>query len=298
MLRIVHISDLHLGEPYLPSVADTLLKMIPTLEPDAIVVSGDLTQRARRSEFVAARGLLDALPEVPRIVVPGNHDVPLYRIWERLRRPLGNYREHIQRQLDGVTRLDGAVIVWLDSTAPRRAVTNGRIDRHQLEFLERQLAEVPPETLKILVAHHHFAPAPDFERDRTLPGARRALDLLVRLRVDLVLGGHLHRAYIGNSLDVYAGRDREHGTIIVQCGTSTSRRGRGREREKNSFNLIEAGDERITVTHFLHFADHDRFEAVSRHEFPRPGQRSFGLAEVVGDQDASVASEAVASRLF
>ena len=281
MLRIVHISDLHLGQPYLPDVADSLLKIVPTLEPDAIVVSGDLTQRARRSEFVAARGLLDALPEVPRIVVPGNHDVPLWRVWERLRRPLAHYREYIQRQLDGVTRIDGAIIVGLDSTAPRRAITNGRIDRHQLEFLERQMAEVPPETLKIVVAHHHFAPAPDFEPDSTLPGARRALDLLVRLRVDLVLGGHLHRAYIGNSLDVYAGRYREHGTIIVQCGTSTSRRGRGREREKNSFNLIEAGGGLITVTHFLHFADRGRFEPVSRHEFPRPGRRSFEPDEIV-----------------
>ena len=91
----------------------------------------------------------------------------------------------------------------------------------------------------------------------------------------MILGGHLHRAYIGNSLDVYAGIDREHGIVIVQCGTTTSRRGRGREREKNSFNVIEIDGDIINVTHYLYFDDECRFAPVSRHGFPRPGVRSF-----------------------
>ena len=89
----------------------------------------------------------------------------------------------------------------------------------------------------MVVAHHHFAPAP-ITSGTVMPRAKRALDVSEQLGVEMILGGHLHRAYIGNSLDVYPGKDRKHGIVIVQSGTSTSRRGRAREAEKNSFNWI------------------------------------------------------------
>ncbi|MCP3904645.1 MAG: 3',5'-cyclic-nucleotide phosphodiesterase [Planctomycetes bacterium] len=275
MLTLLHVSDLHFGPPYLPVVGEALLEVAQTLNADVIVASGDFTQRAKRQQFADARRFLDRLPDVPRVVVPGNHDVALWRVVERFSRPFDLYREHLGADLDGVLHLDGAVIVWLNSTSPRRAISNGRIHLDQLAFCERELGDLPPEVVKIVVAHHHFLPAPDFERDQTMPKARRALDLLVRHGVDLILGGHLHRAYIGNSLDVYAGADREHGTIIVQCGTTTSRRGRGREREKNSFNVIDVDGELLRVTHYLYFEEERRFAPVSRHLFPRPGRRAL-----------------------
>jgi hypothetical protein len=92
------------------------------------------------------------------------------------------------------------------------------------------------------------------------------------MRVDLVLGGHLHRAYIGNSLDVYAGADREHGIVIVQSGTTTSRRGRAREREKNSLNVLRLDDQAIRVTHYMYFDDAGEFIPTSRHLFFRRGR--------------------------
>lgn len=272
---ILHISDLHFGPPYLRRVGDAMLRMAPGLQPDAIVVSGDFTQRAKPEQFAQARAFIDALPDVPRVVVPGNHDVALYRVLERLFRPFDLYREHISPDLDGLLLLDDVAILWLNSTSPRRAISNGRIHLDQLEFCKEKLGALPPEVVKIVVSHHHFLPAPDFERDQTMPKARRALDIFVKLGVDVILGGHLHRAYIGNSLDVWAGADRDHGIIIVQSGTTTSRRGRGREREKNTFNVLDLEGDLVNVTHFLYFDDHDRFEPVSRHAFPRPGRRSL-----------------------
>jgi hypothetical protein len=105
-----------------------------------------------------------------------------------------------------------------------------------------------------------------------MPKAKRALNLFLELGVDLILGGHLHRAYIGNTLDIYAGRRRERGIIVVQCGTTTSRRGRGREREKNTLNLIKVGDEMLRVTHYMYFSDLGEFAPVSRHIFARHGR--------------------------
>lgn len=272
-MNILHISDLHFGPPYVSKVGESLLQIAPTLEIDAIVVSGDLTQRAKRGQFVAARSFLDQLPERPTLVVPGNHDVPLYRVKERLTNPHELYCEYISPQLNAVMALDGAVIVGLDSTAPRTSISNGRLHAGQLEFCQEGFAEAPADAARIVVAHHHFAPAPDYLRDQTMPQAKRAMARFIDLGVEMILGGHLHRAYIGNSLDFYPGNHRDRGIVIVQCGTTTSRRGRGREREKNSFNLISIDEDMFHITHYLYFDEDHGFAPFSRYLFPRPGRR-------------------------
>ncbi len=272
-LTLLHVSDLHFGPPYVPRVGDALLRIAPELHIDAIIVSGDFTQRATESQFQQAREFLERLPDVPRITVPGNHDVPLYRVAERLVDPHRNYRKWISPELNSVLRLKGAVIVGLDSTAPHSAITNGRIHAEQLEFCSRAFADVPPEYVRMVVAHHHFAPAPDYLHDQTMPKAKRAVSRFIDLGVEMILGGHLHRAYIGNSLDFFPGNHRDRGIIIVQSGTTTSRRGRGREREKNSFNVIQISHRMIRVTHYMYFDDDDGFAPLSRHIFPRPGFR-------------------------
>lgn len=283
MLTILHVSDLHFGPPYHPEVGDALLRFAHRLDPDVVVASGDFTQRARREQFVAAREYLDRLPAVPLVVTPGNHDVPLYRVGERLLSPYDHYREHISQELDSVVEVPGAVIVSLNSTAPRTAITNGRVHRWQLELAREAFRDTPPETFRIVVAHHHFAPPPDFEGGDVMPKAKRALDVFTDLRVDAILGGHLHRAYVGNSLDVYAGADREHGIVIVQSGTSTSRRGRAREREKNSFNVLRLDGKVVRVTHYMYFDTMGDFLPTSRHLFFRGGRPPF---PVEGEPDS------------
>jgi 3',5'-cyclic AMP phosphodiesterase CpdA len=275
MLSLLHISDLHFGPYFVPPVAEALLRAIGPLAPDAVIASGDFTQRAKEQEYAAARAFLDRLPPVPKIVCPGNHDVPLYRIVERLTRPHELYCKYISKELNSVTRVGSAVIVSLDSTAPYTAITNGRIRRHQLEFCADVFRQAADDAIRIVVAHHHFAPAPDYERGATMPRAKRALDFLERLGVEMIFGGHLHRAYIGNSLDVYPGQDRQHGIVIVQSGTTTSRRGRAREREKNSFNWIRITEEHIRITHYMYFDEADGFAPISRHIYPRAGKKYF-----------------------
>lgn len=282
-MRILHISDLHFGPVYVPKVGASLLRLAPRLEPDVIVISGDLTQRAKKAQFQAAAQFIEQLPQCPRLVVPGNHDVPLYRVGERLSRPHELYLKYISSELDSVLDVDGAVLVGLDSTAPRTAITNGRLKSNQLDFCRQAFENAADSDVRIVVAHHHFAPAPDYLRDRSMPKARRAMSQFVDLRVELILGGHLHRAFIGNSLDFYPGNHRDRGIVIVQCGTSTSRRGRGREREKNSCNLISIDDEMIQVTHYMYFDEDDGFDPFARYTFPRLGKR---FIDAVGSRDS------------
>lgn len=271
MPKILQISDLHFGPHYVPEVGEALQQIVPSLEPHAIVVNGDLSQRAKRHQFEDARRFLDRLPPVPTLIVPGNHDVPLYRITERLLRPHALYRQLICSDLNPVLQIDGAVLAGIDSTSPRRAISNGRIHRSQLQRCAQIFAHAPPDAARIVVAHHHFAPGPDYLHDRTMPKARRAIDCFVDQGVEIICGGHLHRSYIGNSLDFFPGNHRDRGIIILQCGTSTSSRGRGRERNENTFNLVDISAQRITVVHYMYVEARHTFIAVSRHQFPRLG---------------------------
>lgn len=275
MITILHASDLHFGPAFDRVAGEAFQVAARKMAPDIVVLSGDFTQRAKEAEFREAREYMDRLPGLPLVVTPGNHDVPLYRVFERIFAPYRNYRAWISPELDSVTRIPGAVVVSLASTAPLRAIVNGRIDRHQIEFAARAFREADASDARIVVAHHHFAPAPDYEGDRAMPGARQVLDALSDMSVEMILGGHLHRAYIGNSLDVYPGRDREHGIVIVQSGTTTSQRGRARERAKNSFNVIRLASDHVEITHFMYFDDLEGFAPFSTHAYPRRTSRYF-----------------------
>ena len=283
MLTIVHGSDLHFGKPFHFEAAQAFRRAVGELAPDLLVVSGDFTQRAKVKEYEEAQEFLRSLPDVPLVVTPGNHDVPLYRVWERLVAPLRNYRNFISDQLDTVTRVSGATVVALNSTAPHRAIVNGRIRDWQLVFAAEAFRDTPEGDARIVVAHHHLAPAPDYESDQVMPGFRRCLDAFTEMEVDLILGGHLHRGYVGNSLDVYPGEDRDYGIVIAHSGTTSSRRGRARERLKNTFNLVRVGVEHLEVTHHMYFEDLDGFVPFSSHVFPRREMRFLRIGPLLGE---------------
>ncbi|MFK7821572.1 MAG: metallophosphoesterase, partial [Planctomycetaceae bacterium] len=114
---ILQVSDLHFGKPYLPDVGESLCQIAHEVQPDIVVVSGDLPQRAKVAEFQQAREYLDRLPDVPTLVVPGHHDVPLYRAGERLRKPLANYQRFISEEVNPTLQHRGLTICGLDSTA-------------------------------------------------------------------------------------------------------------------------------------------------------------------------------------
>src|SRR5436305_1611751 len=98
MRTVLHLSDLHFNKVD-PRKADALLDAARALGPDLVVISGDLTQRARSRQFIAARRFLDQLPK-PQLVVPGNHDIPTWNIWKRVMDPLTHYRRYISNQLE------------------------------------------------------------------------------------------------------------------------------------------------------------------------------------------------------
>jgi 3',5'-cyclic AMP phosphodiesterase CpdA len=215
--------------------------------PDVIVLAGDFTQRAKVREYDQARAFVRQFGDVPVVVTPGNHDIPLYRVHERLFAPFRNYRAFISEEMDSVTRVGGAVFVALNSGDPHRSIINGRIGDHQLRFLARALEETFDADVRILVTHHALAPPADGGGDATIPGSATLLDRFRELGVDLVLSGHLHRGFVTRS-SVVRPEHRDHGDIaIVHSGTAASSRGREAEKGENSVNVLRVGSQEIEV---------------------------------------------------
>ena len=273
MPTILHISDLHFGPPFLKDVAEAVLAHSSELNPDVVVVSGDLTQRAKARQFEEAAGYLQRFGR-PLVVTPGNHDVPLFRFWERFFAPYQGYRRYVSPKLDAVTELPGIIIVALNSTR-RFTLTNGRIRRWQLDFAGQAFRDASDSAARVVVTHHHLAPPPDFAGGDVMPQARRALERFTQLGVDLILAGHMHRSYVGNSLDFFPGDLGRRGIVIAQCGTTTSRRGRGRERLKNTFNFVRVENRAIRIEHYGWMAKLRRFMPISEHCFPRGTNQYF-----------------------
>ena len=265
MKHLLHISDVHFGPPHRPEVAAGVLRLIDEKKPDAVVVSGDLTQRAKPHQFRQARRFVDQI-SVPSIVVPGNHDVPLYRVWERLFSPYGAYRKNFAEELEPALELPGLAIVGIN-TAHGWTLKDGSISLRRLEQVASHFRQVAEGVYKIVVAHHQLIPPPTFGTQRVLHHAHEAIGCFSSAGVDLVLSGHLHQAYIGSSEEFYPSGNRP--IAIVHSGTTTSNRGRGVERMKNTCNWIRVGEASLSVTHLLWDLRRQCFKELSRHDYPR-----------------------------
>jgi 3',5'-cyclic AMP phosphodiesterase CpdA len=225
-----HVSDLHFGH-HDPRIADALLNDLNAGRPDVVVVSGDLTQRAKSDEFRAARAWLDRL-ESPWFAIPGNHDIPLWNVTRRFLAPLSRWKEHVG-PADEVFFGNGDVAILGFNTARRNRWKEGRISRAQMAVARKMLFELPPQTLRVVVTHHPFLPAPQDREWTPMTNGEEALTELRDCGLDLLLSGHQHRAY---SADVQRHYEKVARTLIVaHAGTSISTRTRG---EANTWNLF------------------------------------------------------------
>lgn len=240
MRTLAHLSDLHFGRID-PAVLQPLRRRLAALAPDVVVVSGDLTQRARSHQFREARAFLDSLPG-PQVVVPGNHDVPLYNVFQRFFRPLAKYRRHFAHELEP-EYVDGEIAVIGINTARSFVFKGGRINEAQVERIRGRLCRLHEQVVKIVVTHHPFDMPPHWEDQHQVVGrAAMAMKALARCGADVLIAGHMHRSHAGETGDTLEAGGRS--ALLVGAGTATSTRGRG---EANSFNLLRIDARRISV---------------------------------------------------
>ena len=247
MRTIAHLSDLHFGRTEAKVVA-ALLHDLERHRPDLVIISGDLTQRARSHQFAEARAFLSHIP-APALVVPGNHDLyTLYRPFARIFRP----RNKFHRNLPGHDSLpvwsdDRLVAIGLDSTRSLRW-KSGALKEAHLDHLERTLADAPAGATRVVFLHHPPSTA----------SAGHPYETLVEHGVDLVLTGHVHHAHVELVNGDYGGS-----LVLVQATTACSTRLR---EDSNGYCLVRLEDNHMEVAiqgwsgEVFHAVRHNWFE--------------------------------------
>ena len=279
--RIAHLSDIHFGA-HDPEIVAATESWLNARQPDLIIVSGDLTQRARAKQFREASGYLDRLRQwgCPVLVVPGNHDVPLYDVVRRFAAPLDRYRQYISSDLCPWFENDEVAVLGLN-TARSLTIKDGRINHEQLDLIQEHFSEISSAKTRILVTHHPLFAMPIGEEgvlSEVVGRHREAVQAVADAGVHLALAGHYHRTYAQDALKMVENVDS---VLIIQAGTATSTRLRNDELQ--SFNWIHA--HRFDEVELQVIAwDGSKFEPGSHQRFTHDGNywNSSEIVELTG----------------
>ena len=241
--RLIHLSDLHFGRDR-PELMRPLLDTINELSPDLVAISGDLTQRARSSQFRAARTFIDHI-NAPVLTVPGNHDLPVHRPYTRFFRPFSNYKKHISPDLNPAILTPDVALIGINTMSPWRWQT-GWATRREIRRAARLCQMGSSHRLNVIVAHHPFEQPADSDKTPMI-NAEWGLRTLADAGADVVLSGHLHRWRVISPPDPSA-----PAILQIHCGTGLSNRVRG---EPNDFAVLEIGsaiaDSAVCVTRWI-----------------------------------------------
>jgi 3',5'-cyclic AMP phosphodiesterase CpdA len=251
---------LHFGRTD-PATLQPLIDVLQNIHPNLVAVSGDLTQRARISQFKEAKAFLNSLPS-PQIVVPGNHDLPLDNLPLRLFSPLSRFKRYITRDLAPVHIDDEIAVLGLNTTR-RTLVKNGRVNVEQVSGMNKHFGNLRGRQTRIVVTHHPFDLPVGFDDALLVGRSRMAMNNFARSGVDIFLAGHLHVTHAGSTeRHEIAG----HTALVIQAGTATSTRGRG---ELNSFNVIRIRESEVSVEPYSWQPAHQTFSPSTIKYFRR-----------------------------
>lgn len=235
MRVVLHISDPHFGTER-PRVVKALERLAHAQAPSLVILSGDITQRARRVEFSAAGAFMDRLAVPSRLVIPGNHDIPLFDLASRLFRPYARYARIFGSELEPVHETSELLVIGVRTTRRYRHI-EGEVSARQIERVAERLNQADEKQLRIVVTHQPVYVTHDEDKAHLLRGHGRAIRQWAEAGVDLILGGHIHRPFMCSLHDCLA--DVRRRVWVVQAGTAMSTR--IRHDSNNSVNLIRHG---------------------------------------------------------
>ncbi len=231
MSLLLHVSDPHFGTER-PQVVEALLRLVQAHPPTLVVLSGDITQRATRAQFAAAKQFVERLGDAPLLTIPGNHDIPLLNPLARLCWPYRNHCRIFGPELQPHYVSDDWLVLCLNTTRSYRH-QNGEVSRAQIERVAQRLAQATPHQLRLVVTHQPVAVTQAHDRHDLLRGHAQAITRWSEAGADMVLGGHIHLPFV---LPLHTQQSLPRPLWAVQAGTAVS--SRVRSEAGNSVNLI------------------------------------------------------------
>lgn len=237
MKTVLHISDPHFGTER-PLVVKALERLAHAQTPNLLILSGDITQRARAIEFSAARAFVDRLAIPSRVVIAGNHDIPLFDIATRIFLPYSRYSRAFGSELEPIHDTSALLVICVRTTRRYRHI-EGEVSSAQIERVAQRLKQANENQLRIVVTHQPAHVTHVVDQEHLLRGHEDAISRWAEAGVDLILGGHIHRPFTSALHEHLADLPRR--VWAVQAGTAVS--SRIRHDSNNSVNLIRYGIE-------------------------------------------------------
>jgi 3',5'-cyclic AMP phosphodiesterase CpdA len=281
---IAHLSDLHFGGYADLAQIEALESFLPTLGPDATVISGDLSQRARHGEFQAAHAFVNRLrPHAPVLVVPGNHDIEWWKSPLGLRGERRKYRKYTRYfgELTPVLEIPGAIVVGALSSYGvalgsltwnvRDVSVKGHLPKAETDRVAAIFANGPPTAARVLVFHHNVLQGA-MSRRMGLARWRSAHRRLLATGADVVLCGHDHQE----------GAGQIDGTLAVSTSGTHSFRSRGGR--PSVFNLVALEPAAVHIQHFRWQPSAREFQRSDAFSFARAGPPKVAVSVAGGDQ--------------
>ena len=267
---LLQVSDPHFGTE-VPAVLHALERLAHEQRPDVLVLSGDITQRATRRQFAAARTFVDGLGIGDVLAIPGNHDIPLFQLAARLAAPYARYAAAFGADMAPVFESDAWLVLGVNTTRWYRH-EDGEVSEAQIERVADRLARARPGQVRVVVTHQPVMVTRPEDASNRLHGRDEAVVRWSAAGADLVLGGHIHLPFVEPLRDVVAGCPRA--LWAVQAGTAVS--SRVRSGAPNSVNLIRATRTAATdtpmracvVERWDYSADGDCFARAAAHALP------------------------------
>lgn len=262
MRKVIHISDMHFGKIDSKSTR-SLITAFSAISPDLVIISGDLTQRAKPEQFKSAEKFIKDLKKLGFhcFVIPGNHDIePLYMPVRRVLNPYMNYKKYISRSLEPVYSDDKLAVAGINTSRPAN-IKNGSVNHEQIKKLEKWFSSFPPKMTKIIVSHHPFDLPIHIKKRKLARKASGGMELLATYNIDLYLSGHYHRSSVVATTERY--KTLGYSGIALQAGT-VSRRQRG---EVQSFNVIFIQKPKLHIETLLWNSEEGIFRKNSETDF-------------------------------
>lgn len=257
MTVLLQISDPHFGTEQ-PPVAEALLRLAHRMKPAAVVLSGDITQRARRVQFAAARDFVTRISPPALIAIPGNHDIPLFNMVARLFHPYAGFERAFGTNLEPEWHSDDFLVIGVNTTRARRH-KDGEVSREQIVRVANRLATASARQVRIVVTHQPVHVIRGSEVHNRLHGHAEAIQTWSSAGADVIMGGHIHLPYVAALHEHYG--DLRRRCWAVQAGTAVSTR--VRRRHPNSVNLIKRDDSQLClVERWDYSAEHNEFHRV------------------------------------